>query len=174
MGLSLFTVSSLGAALSGDLWVLILFRCLQAVGAAILTPSSLGLLLTVMPDEQKRRAVQIWTSSGSLAAAAGPAAGGFLLELSWQWIFMINIPIGIFAVIAAFKYIPNQRTITNSGLPDLWGGLLLVASIGGLSLGLGKGTDLGWNIRNLGKLHFICGCVNWFHLSFTQTSISYY
>lgn len=143
-GISLFTLSSLGAALSGVLWVLILFRCLQAIGAALLTPSSLGLVLTIMPEKQKKRAVRIWTSSGSLAAAAGPVVGGVLLEISWQWIFIINVPIGIFAVLTAIQYIPDQRSKTISGMPDLWGGLLFIVSIGALALGLGKATDWGW------------------------------
>lgn len=144
-GMALFTASSLGAALSGDLWLLVMFRCLQAAGGAMLTPSSLGLLLTTMPEERKKRSVRIWATSGSLAAAAGPAVGGFLLQLSWEWVFVINVPIGIAAVLAAIRYIPNVKPNRIAGFPDLRGGLLLVIAIGSLSLGMDKGQDWGWN-----------------------------
>lgn len=151
-GMTLFTASSLGAALSGNLWLLVMFRCLQAAGGAMLTPSSLGLLLTNIPDAHKKRAVRIWASSGSLAAAAGPAVGGFLLELSWEWIFVVNLPIGILALLAALRYIPKDQPNQTAGLPDLWGGLLLVIAIGSLSLGLDKGPDWGWgNIYTWGS-----------------------
>ncbi|WP_042162154.1 MFS transporter [Paenibacillus gorillae] len=143
-GIALFTASSLGAALSGNLWLLVMFRCLQAAGGAMLTPSGLGLLLTNIPDEHKKRAVRIWASSGSLAAAAGPAVGGFLLELSWEWIFVVNIPIGILAILAALRYIPKDTPNQASRFPDLWGGILLIIAIGSLSLGLDKAPDWGW------------------------------
>ncbi|MFF2910836.1 MFS transporter [Paenibacillus sp. NPDC057934] len=164
-GIALFTASSLGAALSGSLWLLVMFRCLQAAGGAMLTPSGLGLLLTNIPEEHKKRAVRIWASSGSLAAAAGPAVGGFLLELSWEWIFVVNIPIGILTFLAALRYIPKDKPKQASRLPDLWGGLLLIITIGSLSLGLDKGPDWGWgNVYTWGSFIVFAVALLWFIL----------
>jgi MFS family permease len=79
-GMVVFTCASVGCALSVNLWLLIMFRCIQAAGAAILTPSSLGLLLTAMPSERITSSVRIWASSSSLAGAAGPVIGGLLVN----------------------------------------------------------------------------------------------
>src|SRR4051794_30946924 len=79
LGLAVFTAASAGCALAGNLEVLVLFRVLQAAGAALLTPTSLGLLLTATPAPDRPRAVRTWAATGALAAAAGPALGGLLV-----------------------------------------------------------------------------------------------
>ncbi|MGW3243936.1 MFS transporter [Streptomyces sp. NPDC001070] len=144
LGLGVFTVASLGAALSGDLWVLVAFRFLQAAGAAILTPASLGLVLTTAPPAKVTRYVQIWAASGSLAAAAGPVVGGLLVQAAWQWIFLLNLPIGAVALVMAARLLPGGRHGTDARLPDLLGGALLVVAIGALALGLVQGPEWGW------------------------------
>ena len=143
-GLGLFTVASLGAALSGDLWILVTFRFLQAAGAALLTPASLSLVLATAPAVKTKKYVQIWAASGSLAAAAGPAIGGFLVQASWRWVFLLNLPIGIAAIIAGKQLLPNIRRDIDRRLPDLLGGLMAIIAIGGLALGLVKAPDWGW------------------------------
>ncbi|AWW41634.1 MFS transporter [Streptomyces cadmiisoli] len=145
LGLGVFTVTSLGAALSGDLWVLVAFRFLQAVGAAVLTPASLGLVLSTSPPAKTTRYVQIWAASGSLAAAAGPVVGGLLVQVAWQWIFLLNLPIGIVALISAVRLLPVGRQSTDTRLPDLLGGALLVGAIGALALGLVQAPEWGWS-----------------------------
>ncbi|MGW6900312.1 MFS transporter [Streptomyces sp. NPDC054919] len=144
LGLGIFTVASLGAALSGDLWVLVAFRFLQAAGAAVLTPASLGLVLTTAPPAKITRYVQIWAASGSLAAAAGPVVGGLLVQVAWQWIFLLNMPIGIIALVMAARLLPAGRQSADTHLPDLLGGALLVVAIGALALGLVQGPEWGW------------------------------
>ncbi|MFQ3555376.1 MFS transporter [Streptomyces gramineus] len=144
LGLGVFTAASLGAAASGNLWVLIAFRCLQAVGAAILTPASLGLVLTTAPPHKVAAYVQIWAASGSLAAAAGPVVGGLLVQLAWQWIFLLNLPIGILALVLAQRLLPAGRRISDARLPDLLGGALVVVGIGALALGLVQAPEWGW------------------------------
>jgi len=72
LGLAVFSAGSLGCALSGSLWLLVGLRCLQAIGAAALVPTSLGLILTSIPAGRMHRSIQIWAISGSLGAAAGP------------------------------------------------------------------------------------------------------
>jgi MFS family permease len=82
LGLAVFTIASLACAVSPDLWVLIAFRCVQAIGAAMLIPSSLGLVLTTMPPARVERSVRLWAVSGAAAGAIGPVVGGLLTSLA--------------------------------------------------------------------------------------------
>ncbi|MEV7323988.1 MFS transporter [Streptomyces sp. NPDC093970] len=144
LGLGVFTAASLGAAASGNLWVLVAFRLLQAVGAAVLTPASLGLVLTTAPPGKTGKYVQIWAASGSLAAAAGPVVGGLLVQVSWQWIFLLNLPVGVLALLTATRLLPAGRRSADTRLPDLAGGALLVTGVGALALGLVQAPEWGW------------------------------
>ncbi|MFF4732783.1 MFS transporter [Streptomyces mirabilis] len=144
-GFGIFTAASLGAALSGNLWVLVGFRFLQALGAAVLTPASLGLVLTTAPADRVKHYVRIWAASGSLAAAAGPVVGGLLVQISWQWIFRLNLPIGAAALIAAARLLPSTQPHSDTRIPDALGGALLVVGVGSLALGLVQGRDWGWS-----------------------------
>lgn len=151
LGLALFTAGSLGCALSGSVWLLVGLRCLQAVGAAALVPTSLGLVLTAIPAERRHRSIQLWAISGSLGAAAGPALGGLLVQASWRWIFVVNVPIGIAALVIAALVAPNSRHSTETGIPDLLGGVLVVAGIGALTLAMVEGPTWGWgSTRTIG------------------------
>jgi hypothetical protein len=83
--------------------------------------------------------------SGSLGAAAGPALGGLLVQASWRWIFVLNIPIGVIALVAAAILAPNIKYSIERRVPDLWGGLLLIVAIGALTLALVQGSGWGWS-----------------------------
>jgi EmrB/QacA subfamily drug resistance transporter len=144
LGVTVFTLASAGCAAAGTLEVLVLFRVLQAAGAALLTPTSLGLLLTATPAPDRARAVRIWAASGALAAAAGPALGGVLVDASWRWVFVLNIPVGLAAVAGAARIVPRSRDTVRAPLPDLLGAAVLTLAIGSLALALVKGPDWGW------------------------------
>src|SRR3954453_8791610 len=103
IGLALFTASSAACAAAPSVGFLIGARVLQAVGAALLMPTSLALLLPEFPPERRQVAVGIWAAVGGAAAAAGPLAGGLLTQLSWRWVFLVNVPIGIAAVVAGAR-----------------------------------------------------------------------
>ncbi|MDP9094915.1 MAG: MFS transporter [Actinomycetota bacterium] len=143
-GLALFTLGSLGCALWSDLWLIVGLRCLQAVGAAALIPTSLGLILTAMPAQRRAHSVRIWAVTGSLGAAAGPAIGGLLVQASWRWIFLLNVPIGGAALVAAALLVPSLRHGTDTRIPDLIGGVLLMAAVASLALALVQGPGWGW------------------------------
>jgi EmrB/QacA subfamily drug resistance transporter len=143
-GLALFTAASAACAASQDLWSLVVFRGLQAVGAAALTPTSLGLLLAATPDDKKAKAVRIWAAVGALAAAFGPVAGGLLVQASWRWVFVVNVPFGVVALLAARRVVPDSRDLAVTRVPDLVGAAAIAAGIGALALGLVKGPDWGW------------------------------
>jgi EmrB/QacA subfamily drug resistance transporter len=143
-GLGLFTLASAACAGSPSLWLLVAFRCLQAVGAAALTPTSLGLLLAATAPSRRAKSVRVWAATGALAAAAGPVIGGILVSASWRWVFLVNVPIGLIALIAAVRIVPDSRDTSVNRLPDLAGAALLALAIGALALGLVKGTVWGW------------------------------
>ncbi|MFB8007267.1 MFS transporter [Nocardia sp. NPDC056000] len=119
-GLAVFTVASVACALAPSLWSLIGFRALQAAGAALLTPTSLGLLLTALPVERRATAVKIWATSTSLAAAIGPIIGGALVQLSWQWVFLVNAPVGVIAMVAGSTWCPISKTLWQAGSRICW------------------------------------------------------
>ena len=168
LGLVVFTAASVACAASPGLWWLVGFRGLQAVGAAALTPTSLGLLLTATPPAGRARAVRIWAATGALAAAAGPVIGGLLVSASWRWVFLVNLPIGVVTLIGAWRLVPNSRDRTVTGLPDLLGAGLIAITVGSLALALVKGPDWGWaSGRTLGgfAVAVLSGALFWLRSS---------
>ncbi|WP_072803082.1 MFS transporter [Rhodococcoides yunnanense] len=145
LGLALFTAASVLAAAAPTLEILIGGRVLQAAGAALLTPTSLGLLIDAVPAEKRAGAVRVWAALGALAAAFGPVVGGLLVELSWRWVFVINIPIGVVLVVLALRFVPDSAAGDPADTLDLAGALALTVGIGTLALGLVQGPDWGWS-----------------------------
>jgi len=144
VGLTLFSVASAGAGLSSNIWVLVGFRVLQAAGAAVLTPSSLGLVLTSAPTEKVQKYVKIWITTAALSATCGPLLGGVLITASWRWLFFVNLPVSLLAFLGAARWIPNTKLQQNTPLPDAVGGALLILGIGALALGAVEGANWGW------------------------------
>jgi EmrB/QacA subfamily drug resistance transporter len=142
-GLALFTVASAACAAAPSIGVLVAARVVQATGAAILMPASLGLLLPEFPPEKRGLAIGLWAAVGGTAAAAGPVIGGLLVELSWRWVFLVNIPIGIAAIVAGTRLLREIRE-EDAPRPDLVGAGLLTASVATLIGGIIEGPDWGW------------------------------
>lgn len=144
VGLGLFTAASAACAATDSVWWLVAFRGVQSIGAALLTPSSLGLVIAAVPAQHRVRSIRIWAASGAFAAALGPVIGGLLVEVSWRWVFLVNVPVGIAALVATALVVPVARIEAVKQLPDVLGAVLLIAAIGALTLGLVQGTDWGW------------------------------
>ncbi|TCK25179.1 MFS transporter [Pseudonocardia endophytica] len=142
-GLVVFTLASAACAVSPSVGVLVAARAVQALGAALLTPASLALLLAAYPAERRARAVGTWASIGAVAAALGPPVGGLLVELSWHWVFLINLPVGLAALVAAGRVLPAVRP-AGTGRPDVAGAVALVAAVGALAWALVRAADAGW------------------------------
>jgi EmrB/QacA subfamily drug resistance transporter len=145
LGLTLFSAASLGAGLCSNIWLLVGFRVLQAAGAAVLTPSSLGLVLTSAPAEKVKKYVSIWITTGALSATCGPLLGGVLITASWRWLFLVNLPVCLLALLGAARWVPNTKHEQNTRLPDAVGGALLILGIGALALGAVEGANWGWS-----------------------------
>jgi EmrB/QacA subfamily drug resistance transporter len=143
LGVLIFTLSSAACGLSDSLGMLIAFRLLQAVGAALLTPTSLSLILATAAPEKRHSSVRAWTAIGGAAAALGPVAGGLLVALSWRWIFFVNVPIGLAAVVIGWRRLPHVAGHPVKA-PDALGAALITGGVGLLSLGLVEGNDWGW------------------------------
>ena len=143
-GLGLFTAASAACALSQNLWSLVAFRGLQAVGAAALTPTSLGLLLAATAPERRCAQCAHGQRSARSPQRSVRSLVGLLVQASWRWVFLVNIPVGIVGMVAARRYVPDSRDLTVTKVPDLLGAALVAVGIGSLALGLVKGPDWGW------------------------------
>lgn len=143
LGLGTFTLASVACAAAPGVWWLVAARTVQAIGAAALTPASLGLLLTAVAPQRRAAAVRIWAASGAVAAAFGPVVGGVLVQVSWHWAFLINLPIGLLALLTAVLRVPDSRDDA-TGAPDLLGAGLLAVAVAAVALGLVKGPTWDW------------------------------
>lgn len=144
LGVGVFTLASVACAVAPGVWWLVAFRVVQALGAAILTPASLGLVVAAARPEHRERSVRIWAATGALAAAFGPVVGGLLVSIDWRWVFLVNVPVGIVAMVGAWLVVPSSRELTPTPFPDMLGAIAAVVGIGGLTLALVEGPDWGW------------------------------
>ena len=147
-GICAFLVASVLCGLAGSVEVLVGARILQAAGAAILVPTSLALLLPEFPAAQRATATAIWTATGAVAAAVGPSLGGVLVDGGgWRWAFFVNVPIGLAALVPAFRLLREERDPSRAGLPDVLGSVLLASGVGLIALGIVQGPDWNWDAR---------------------------
>jgi EmrB/QacA subfamily drug resistance transporter len=144
-GLELFTAASLLCALAPSADALIAFRVVQALGAAFLVPSSLALVLNAFPADRRSHGIALLSAVGAAAAGLGPSLGGLLVALAnWRLVFLVNIPIGIGAVLLARRRLVESRAPGRRRMPDVPGALLFALAIGALVLGVVKGQEWGW------------------------------
>lgn len=155
-GLVVFTLGSVLSAVAPGVAFLIGARVFQAIGAGMMVPASLSLLLAAVPGPQRAQAIGTWSAIGALGAALGPVIGGFLVELSWRWVFWINVPVGIATVILAFKVLPESKDESVTGRPDMLGALLVALAAGSLALALVEAPTWGWGSRDFLGLLLVC------------------
>ncbi len=145
VGLAVFTVASLGAGLAGGAAALIAARVVQGVGAALVTPTTLAIISNTFTDARERTAaVALWGAVGALALAVGPLLGGLLTQhVSWEWIFYINVPIGVLTMALGAWAITESRESEPRPL-DLPGLALSTMTLVALTYALIEGHDKGW------------------------------
>jgi EmrB/QacA subfamily drug resistance transporter len=142
-GIALFTLASAACALVTEPWMLITARAIQGVGGAAVMPLALTLLAGAVPERQRSAAIGIWGGISGLGVAVGPVVGGAVVDgLNWQWIFWLNVPIGVIAVVLAARVLKESHGVKQR--LDLLG--LALSSVGVLAIvwGVVNGADDGW------------------------------
>jgi NTE family protein len=144
-GIVVFTLASGLCALAPSVEFLVGARVLQAIGAAITVPASLALVLESFPERERAHGVALWSAAAALAAGLGPSLGGLLVEAGgWRLAFLVNLPIGVLAVMASKRTLVESRAPGRRSIPDLFGALVLAGATATLTLGIVKGEEWGW------------------------------
>ncbi|MFD4900527.1 DHA2 family efflux MFS transporter permease subunit [Streptomyces sp. NPDC058411] len=144
VGLAVFTVASLACGLAPTATALIAARVVQGLGAALLTPQTMTLIIAVFPAERRGTAMGVWGMVAGLATLSGPTLGGFLVSaLDWRWIFFVNLPIGIAALVLTLLVVPDIRP-GRAHRFDLTGVVLATGALFCLAFGLQEGESYHW------------------------------
>jgi len=144
-GIALFTATSLLAAFSQNVEMLILARALQGLGAAFILPLSLSIISEAFPPEERGKALGIWSAISVSGLALGPVVGGLLVQYaSWHWIFLVNIPIGIVALLVSSAVIRETRDTSGTVATDIPGTVLVTGAIASLTWSLIEAGNRGW------------------------------
>ncbi|MHA8110381.1 MFS transporter [Lactobacillaceae bacterium Melli_B4] len=130
VGILVFTIGSILCALSNNISFLVIARIIEGIGASVMTPMSMAILTSALPYSERGKALGIWSGIGGLALIVGPSLGGFIVSmLAWQWIFWINVPIGIIAIYLSNKMLP-ESTGNSDKIRSLDSILIIFASAG--------------------------------------------
>jgi EmrB/QacA subfamily drug resistance transporter len=146
-GLGLFTLASLAGGFAGSQTLLLAARVAQGLGGAVIAPASLSIITTTFGEGRERnRAVGIWGAMGGAGGAAGVILGGVLTELSWRWIFFVNVPIGIAGALLALHYITADSKLAGDSRKgfDLAGALTATLGLSLVVLGIVRTDQTGW------------------------------
>ena len=142
-GLVVFTLASLWCGLSGDVQTLIVARVLQGFGAAMMTPQTMAVITRIFPPDRRGAAMGIWGATAGVATRVGPILGGVLVDgLGWEWIFFINVPVGIAGFILAWRFVPALSTHPHKF--DIPGVLLSAVGLFLLVFGIQEGETYNW------------------------------
>jgi EmrB/QacA subfamily drug resistance transporter len=136
VGMGVFGLASVGCAMATTLPVMIAWRSVQALSAAVVLPTSLGLALPAFPPHQRTSAIGIWAAVGAIAAGGGPVLGGLLIQASWRWIFLINVPIVLVAIVAGSLLLPRDPIVRGGVRFDGIGLMLFLGAMGLVCAGL--------------------------------------
>ncbi len=152
LGVTLFAIASTGCGLAATIGQLIVARGLQGVGGALLIPGSLAIIGASFGDEQRGRAIGLWSGFTAMTSAAGPVLGGWLIEtFSWRWIFLINLPLAAIVLVVSLWHVPESRDVEASRL-DWLGALLAIGGLGSIVYGLLASANVGFNAVVIGAI----------------------
>lgn len=143
-GLLTFCIASGACGVAWSLESLIGFRVVQGIGAAMLMSTSLALLLHAFPPERWPVVIGVWAAAGGAAAALGPPIGGLLVEVSWRWVFLVNLPLALGAWYFGKSLLVESKDAGERRWPDPFGMLLLTFGVGVICWGLVEAPDNGW------------------------------
>jgi EmrB/QacA subfamily drug resistance transporter len=143
IGMAIFTASSALCAIAPSLDFLVAARVLQAFGGALMLPTSLGLLLPAFGPARKGAAIGLWSAVGGAAAAFGPPIGGLLVQISWRWVFLVNLPFSVLALFFGVRMLKEVRDPA-AKKSDLLGAALLSVAVASLVAAIVQGSAWGW------------------------------
>jgi EmrB/QacA subfamily drug resistance transporter len=146
VGLVLFTIASLVCGLANSSGVLIGSRALQGLGAAIISPAALSIVTTTFREGAERnKALGIWGALGGSGAAAGVIFGGILTKyLGWEWIFWVNVPVGVLVLLLTLKFVPESTADLGHRRFDAAGAVTITSSLAIFVYAISKAPDVGW------------------------------
>lgn len=146
VGLGVFTLASVLCAVATSPGELISFRAVQGLGAALVAPAVVSIIMTTFTDAGERtKAMAVWGGTSAFASGVGVVLGGVLTQsLSWPWIFWVNVPIGAAAIVLALRFVPESKAPDASRRFDLLGAVLVTAGLLGIVYAIVKATDDGW------------------------------
>ncbi len=146
IGLAIFTLASLGCGLSTSAHMLIAFRAIQGGGAAIMNPATLSIVTATFPPRQRGTAIGIWAGTAATALGIGPLLGGVLTEqLSWHWIFFVNVPVGVLAILFSRIAVVETRDSSRERRLDISGLLASGVALFTLTFALIESDTYGWS-----------------------------
>jgi EmrB/QacA subfamily drug resistance transporter len=153
-GIAVFLLGSFLCGIAPNVVTLVTARALQGVGAAFLVPASVALLIGAYPPERRMQIVAQWGGIGALAVATGPSLGAAIVSAGgWRWAFFVNLPVGLFVLIAGRRVLTESPREHSTGTPDYLGVALMSLSLAALVLAVSEGSTWGWaDGRILGAL----------------------
>ena len=157
VGLAIFTGASLACGLAGSAGFLIGARIVQGAGSALMNPATLSIITATFPPRQRGMAIGIWAGVSAMALAIGPLLGGILTQqISWGWIFFVNVPVGILAILVARIAIDESRDTSREQKLDLPGLLTSAVGLFALTYGLIEANKYGWTSGRILGLFALC------------------
>ena len=145
IGLVIFTLASLWCGLSGTLELLIVARAVQGFGAALMTPQTMAVITRTFPPDRRGAAMGLWGATAGAATLVGPLAGGLLVDgFGWEWIFFINVPVGIVAFVMAWIFVPHLPTHAHRF--DIPGVILSAVGLFLIVFGLQEAEHYDWGV----------------------------
>lgn len=145
VGLVVFTLASLWCGFAGDITMLIAARAVQGLGAALMTPQTMAVITRIFPPKQRGAAMGLWGAVAGVATLVGPILGGVLVDsLGWEWIFFVNVPVGVVAFVLAWRLVPKLET--HSHRFDWLGVVLSAIGMFLLVFGIQEGETYDWGV----------------------------
>jgi EmrB/QacA subfamily drug resistance transporter len=145
LGIVIFAVASVACGLARDITELILARATQGIGAALLVPGSLAIISASFPENERGRAIGVWSGMSAITGAAGPVIGGWLIEhASWRWAFFLNLPLAAVTLAITFKQVPESRGAIRVNRLDWPGASLVTIGLGLIVFALLESANHGW------------------------------
>jgi EmrB/QacA subfamily drug resistance transporter len=136
-GVTLFAIASVACGLAPNITLLTIFRAVQGIGGALLTPASLAIISASFDSEHRGKAIGTWSGFTAITAALGPVLGGWLVQyVSWRSVFFINVPMALIVLWIAARHLPESHGEASERSIDWWGALLVTGGLGGITYGL--------------------------------------